>query len=150
MDADETLGIGTYGGDKWGEQAEIIIAADTIVVLGKKLMGKPSSEASARRMLKDLSGKMHKVLTGYCIIDSVSGKTLTKAVETKVYFKKLTSSEITNYIKSGDPFGKAGSYAIQGLGALFVKKIEGDFLNVVGLPIQDLAQDLKKFDITIL
>lgn len=131
-------------------QQEIIVAADTIVVLGNKVMGKPGTEAKARQMLKQLSGKAHKVITGYCIIDSASGKIVTKAVETKVYFKKLSSSEITNYIRSGEPLDRAGAYAIQGLAALFVKKIEGDFLNVVGLPIQDLAQDLKKFGIVIL
>lgn len=131
-------------------QNEIIVGADTIVVLGKQIMGKPGTEAKARTMLKQLSGKPHKVITGYCIIDSATGKTLTKAVETKVYLKKLSDSEITNYIKSGEPLDKAGAYAIQGLGALFIKKIEGDFLNAVGLPIQDLAQDLKKFGIVIL
>lgn len=129
---------------------EIIIGADTIVVLGKEVMGKPETEAAARKMLNKLSGKTHKVMTGYCIIDAATGKTVTKAVETKVYFKKLSSSEITNYIRSGEPMDRAGAYAIQGLAALFVKKIEGDFLNVVGLPIQDLAQDLKKFGIVIL
>ena len=120
-------------------QQEIIVAADTIVVLGKQIMGKPGTEAKARQMLKQLSGKAHKVITGYCIIDSASGKTVTKAVETKVYFKKLSNSEITNYIRSGEPLDRAGAYAVQGLGAVFIKKIEGDFLNVVGLPIQDLA-----------
>lgn len=129
---------------------EIVIGADTIVVLGKKVLGKPHTPSAAKKMLTALSGKVHSVMTGYCLIDSADGREIIKAVETKVYFKKITNSEINNYIATGEPLDRAGAYAIQGLASLFVKKIEGDFLNVVGLPLNELAQDLKKFGIKIL
>ena len=128
---------------------EVVIGADTIVVLGKKIMGKPKNEANAAAMLKALSGRVHQVITGYCIVDSVTSASVTKAVTTKVHFKKLSGDEIKNYVNSGEPLDKAGAYAVQGLGALLIKKIDGDYSNVVGLPLQSLAEDLKKFGVTI-
>jgi len=128
----------------------IVIAADTFIVYKHKRLGKPSGSDDARKMLKLLSGKAHSVITGFTIIDSKTKKKISRSIETKVYFNKLTQSEINAYVRSGEPLDKAGAYAIQGLGAVFIDKIEGDFFNVVGLPISALAESLKKFGIKIL
>ncbi|MDD5039136.1 MAG: Maf family protein [Dehalococcoidales bacterium] len=128
----------------------IVIAADTIGVFKGQVLGKPHTPIEARNMLKTLSGKSHSVITGFTIIDTSSHKTITKSVETKVYIKKLTLKEINAYVKSGEPLDKAGAYAIQGLGSIIVEKIEGDYFNVVGLPLSALAASLKEFGINIL
>lgn len=128
----------------------IIIAADTFVVYKNKILGKPETEKNAEKMLKLLSGKQHLVITGFTIIDTKSGKTVTKSDETKVYMKKMTSGEIDAYIKTKEPLDKAGAYAVQEKGGIFVEKIEGDFLNVVGLPVFKLTSELKKFNVRIL
>ena len=101
-------------------------------------------------MLVKLSDKMHLVITGYTIKDTQFKKTISGSVVTKVYFKKLSKREIDNYVASEDLMDKAGAYAIQEKGALFVKKIEGDFFNIVGLPLYDIVQALQKFKITVL
>jgi septum formation protein len=128
----------------------IIIAADTFGVLRGKLIRKPSTNKEAKTILSALSGKSHRVITGYTIIDTSTGKTVTNSVETRVYFKKLTASEVDNYIKSGEPLDKAGAYGIQGLGSIIVKQIKGDYYNVMGLPVSALAESLKRFDIRVL
>jgi septum formation protein len=128
----------------------IIIAADTFIVLNNKLLGKPLNEQEAEKMLKMLSGKSHSVITGFSIIDTGSNKKLSRSVETKVYFNKLGIDEIRAYVKSGEPLDKAGAYAIQGLGGIFIKKIEGDYFNVVGLPLCTLTECLKKFGVYVL
>lgn len=128
----------------------LVIAADTFIVFSGNLLGKPHTEAEAKNMLKMLSGKSHRAITGFTIIDTASDKTLSEAVETKVYIKKLTLSEIDSYVKSGEPLDKAGAYAIQGLGAVIVEKLEGDYFNVIGLPLAALAESLKKFGVNIL
>ena len=94
-------------------------------------------------MLSSLSGKKHFVLTAYAIIHKDRKKEIKNIVKTEVFFKKLTILEINDYIKSREPFGKAGAYAIQGLGACFVKKINGSYTNVVGLPLCEITSDLK-------
>lgn len=127
----------------------IVIAADTVVLLGDKILGKPHSQAEAGKMLRSLSGKSHNVITSFTIIDTDKKKILSKSVETKVYIRKLNPKEIDAYIKSGEPLDKAGAYAIQGLGSLIVEKIEGDYFNVVGLPLGSLAEALKKFGIDV-
>ncbi|MBT5337668.1 septum formation protein Maf [Candidatus Falkowbacteria bacterium] len=128
----------------------LIIGADTFVVLNNKLLGKPSDIADAKKMLKQISGKVLLIVTGYTIIDTGSGKSISKATETKVHIKKLKPSEIINYVKSGEPLDKAGAFGVQELGAVIIKKIEGDFYNVMGLPIFDLSQELKKFGVNII
>ena len=105
---------------------------------------------AARRMLRLLSGRCHRVITGYTVLDTRSQKLLTRAVETRVYFKKLSPAEIKGYLESGEPLDKAGAYGIQGLGALLVEKIEGDFYNVMGLPLSSLVDTLKAFGIRVL
>lgn len=128
----------------------IIIGADTFVALGDKLLGKPQTIGMAKKMLKQISGKTVSIITGYTIIDTGSGKTISKASKTKIYIKKLSNTEINNYVKTGEPLDKAGAFAIQGIGAVIIKKIEGDFFNAMGLPLFDLAKELKKFGIKIL
>lgn len=125
-----------------GEKNAVIIAADTIVILSKKRLGKPESPESAIAMLNKLSGKCHKVMTGLAVIDTQTGRKKTKIVATKVWFKRLTAEEIADYARSGEPLDKAGGYGIQGKAAVFVKKIEGDYFNVVGLPLNTLYEIL--------
>lgn len=96
-----------------------------------------------------LNGKAHSVITDFTIMDTASKKILSRSVETKVYFKKLGRKEINAYVRSKEPLDKAGAYAIQGLGSVFIERIDGDFLNVVGLPLLALAESLKKFGITV-
>jgi len=131
-------------------QNVIVIAADTFIVFGGQILGKPHTEKEARKMLEAISGKSHSVITGFSIIDTSKNKTLSKSVETKVYVRKLTLAEIDAYVKSKEPLDKAGAYAIQGLGAVFVEKIEGDYFNVIGLPLSALTEALKEFGINIL
>jgi len=127
----------------------LIIAADTFIVFKGKLLGKPHTSKEARNMLTMLNGKSHSVITGYTILDTGAGQKITRSVETKVWFKKMSSEEIDAYIATKEPLDKAGAYAIQGRGSVIVKKIEGDYLNVVGLPLFDLAVTLKKFGIRL-
>ena len=128
----------------------LIIAADTFVVLGDRILGKPHTNSEAGEMLRALNGKAHSVITGFTILDTESGKVLSGSVETKVHMRKLTLGEIDSYVRSKEPLDKAGAYAIQGLGAVFVERIEGDYFNVIGLPLSALAEALKEFGINIL
>lgn len=128
----------------------IIIAADTTVVLDKKIIGKPISINNAREILQKLSGRKHEVITGFTILDSKTKKSVTKSVVSKVYFKKLTEKEISTYIKTGEPMDKAGAYGVQDRAGVFIEKIEGDFFNVVGLPIFSVCKTLLEFDTNII
>jgi len=112
-----------------------IIGADTIVYLNGNILGKPNSRAEAINMLTLLSGKTHQVLTGYCICCHGLDRTFSDVVKTEVRFKKLSAGEIDWYINSEEPFGKAGAYAIQGIGSFLVRRINGSYTNVVGLPV---------------
>jgi septum formation protein len=128
----------------------LVIAADTIVVLRGRLFGKPRNEEEAKEMLRALSGKAHSVITGFTIIDTAGKKEISRSAESKVFFKRLSADEIEAYIRSGEPLDKAGAYGVQGLGAVIVKRIEGDFFNVMGLPLNALTESLKKFGIKVL
>lgn len=128
----------------------IVIGADTFVVFNNHLLGKPKSKAEAKKMLEKLSGKRVDVLTGLTLIDISSGKKISTTAMTKVFIKRLSEQEIDNYIASGEPMDKAGAFAIQGLGAVIIKKIEGDFLASMGLPLYILAKELKKMGIDVL
>ena len=112
---------------------EIGLAADTIVVMGDEILGKPKGEGEAREFLKKLSGKWHTVITGFALL--IGERLISGFEETRVKFKKLTLPEIDWYISTGEPLDKAGAYGIQGKGALFIETIDGDFFNVMGLPI---------------
>ena len=122
----------------------LILAADTVVVLGEKILGKPVDEAEAFAMLFSLSGKTHRVYTGLAIVDTGTGKKISDFVVTKVRFRPLTEEEIRSYIRSGEPMDKAGAYGIQEIGALFIEGIDGDYFNVVGLPLCRLGILLKE------
>lgn len=112
---------------------DTVLAADTIVVLNGTILGKPKNEENAKSMLRMLSGNVHTVYTGFCIR---SGNQVHRGIEsTLVEFYPLTESEIEDYVRTGEPMDKAGAYGIQGQGALLVKQINGDFYNVMGLPI---------------
>ncbi len=128
----------------------IVIAADTFIVFRDKILGKPNTEVEAKKMLQTINGKSHLVITGFTIIDTDKNKALSKSVETKVYIRALTLKEINAYVKSKEPLDKAGAYAIQGLGSVIVEKIEGDYFNVVGLPLSALTESLKEFGVNIL
>jgi len=130
--------------------SSLVIGADTFVALGEKLLGKPKNIEEAKNMLREISGQMVSVITGFTLIDSDTGQTVSEVVETKIYIKKLSDEEIDNYIKTGEPLDKAGAFAIQGVGAVFIEKIEGDFLATVGLPLFALANRLKEFGIKVL
>lgn len=121
----------------------LVIAADTIVFIDGKILGKPLDEAEASEMLHCLSGREHHVCTGFAVVDNSCGKKECAFERTVVSFRHLTDDEIERYIKSGEPMDKAGAYGIQNIGALFVKSIKGDYFNVVGLPLCALAQLLK-------
>jgi septum formation protein len=127
----------------------IIIAADTIGVIGDKILGKPHTARAAAKMLRAIGGKAHLVITGFTILDTSTQKQITKTVDTTVYIKNLTATEIEAYVQTGEALDKAGAYAIQGKGALLVEKIEGDFYNVMGLPLSALAETLKSFGIDV-
>ncbi len=127
----------------------IIIAADTFGMLDGRLLGKPRDQEEARDMLKRMSGRRHRVITGFTILDTATGKTVSKAVETRVYFRELGKEEIAAYAGTGEPLDKAGAYAIQGLGAQLVERIEGDYYNVIGLPLSALARELNKFSVNL-
>ncbi len=123
----------------------IIITADTIVVLNKMILGKPENKKDAFRILKLLSGKTHTVYTGYSIYNSANNKTISEYEKTKVTFRVLTNEEIEDYIQGGSPMDKAGAYGIQDdFGAVFIKKINGCYYNVVGLPLAKFYHALLK------
>ncbi len=128
----------------------LIIAADTIGVIDGKIIGKPETPAAARSMLRELSGKTHTVITGFTVLDTAIGRMITRTVKTEVTFRKLTQSEIRAYVGTGEPIDKAGAYAIQGIGAILVKEIRGDYYNVMGLPLSALAEVLKRFGVDVL
>ena len=119
-----------------------VIGADTLVLIGDTILGKPDTAAQARQMLKALSGKTHRVLTGYCICCRAEERSFSETVETKVSFKTLNETEIDWYLSTGEPFDKAGAYAVQGLGSFLVKRIEGSYTNVVGLPVCEVIECL--------
>ncbi len=121
---------------------DVFIGADTVGVIKNKLLTKPRDEAEAKKMLKALSGKTHTVITGVAI--KKGEKIITFHENTKVTFRKITPKEIDDYVRTGEPFDKAAGYAIQGRASLFVSKIEGDFFNVVGLPLYRLGLELQK------
>ena len=122
-----------------------VIAADTVVVAEGVILGKPQNEEDAVEMLKQLSGKTHKVMTGIAV--SYAGEMLAEVCETEVVFRELTDEEIKKYVAAGEPLDKAGAYGIQGMGAVLVEKINGCYNNVVGLPLTRLQLILAKLGV---
>lgn len=128
----------------------VIIAADTVVVYQDRVLNKPEDAEDAKNMLSSLSGGKHQVITAVALMNSETNEYLVEHDITSVYMEEISEEEINKYIETGEPMDKAGAYAIQGLGALFVKKIKGSYYSVVGLPLNRLAKMLKKFDYGIL
>jgi septum formation protein len=121
----------------------VVLGADTIVLLGGEMLGKPRNDEDATRMLRLLSGREHEVLTGVAIVSPQ--RTVVEVARTKVWFNPLTEEEIVDYVGSGEPQDKAGAYAIQGLGSRFIDRINGSYSNVVGLPVSLVYRLLKGY-----
>ena len=121
---------------------DVVIAADTIVVLGGEILGKPRDEADASRMLHLLSGRDHQVMTGMTILRGTESRTVTEI--TDIHFRPISDREIEAYIRTGEPMDKAGAYGIQGGAALFAERMVGDYYNVMGLPVCRLGQLLRE------
>ena len=136
--------------EKHKGEDSLVIGADTFIAFEGGVLGKPHTAEKAKEMLSAMSGKAHSVLSGFTIIDTKDDKIISKAVETRVYFRDLSEEEINAYIASGEPLDRAGAYEIQGLGGLLVDKIEGDYTNIVGLPVTEVALALKEFGVNIL
>ena len=131
-----------------GDPAALVLGADTVVALDGQVLGKPRDRADARRMLLALSGRQHRVCTGVTLCRG--GLVRTSCEETAVQFRPLSEDEIARYIETGEPMDKAGAYGAQGLGSLFVERLEGDFFNVMGLPLCLLGKMLKDMGVNLL
>lgn len=121
-----------------------VVGADTIVYLENKVLGKPENETEAKKMLRSLSGKTHKVFTGFTILHKADQIEVSEAVATEVKFKELSDLEIDSYIKTKEPMDKAGAYGIQGFGSILVEKVNGCYFNVMGFPLNRFYEVLKK------
>ncbi|HVN03490.1 MAG TPA: Maf family protein [Bryobacteraceae bacterium] len=121
---------------------EIVLGADTTVVIGDAMLAKPADAADAARMLRMLAGQRHVVMTGICL--SSAARTIEDCAETSVWFAALSPAEIADYAASGEPMDKAGGYAIQGLAAKYIERIEGCYFNVVGLPVAIVYRHLRE------
>lgn len=121
----------------------LVIGADTVVVYQDRILGKPKDEQDAFFMLKNLSGKKHEVYTGVTLLDTAAGRRESFFERTEVVMYPIREEEIRSYIATGEPMDKAGAYGIQGIGAKFIQKIEGDYCNVVGLPLSRIYQEIK-------
>ena len=134
----KALDVGNQHPDRW------VLAADTIVYVDHSILGKPKSREEAKKMLRRLSGKEHRVLTGFSVYHLERRKGSREAVQTAVKVKNLTRSEIDWYVNTGEPYDKAGGYAIQGMGSFMIESIKGSYSNVVGLPLCELIQMLSR------
>ncbi|GGJ01417.1 Maf-like protein [Alicyclobacillus cellulosilyticus] len=128
----------------------LVVAADTIVVLDGEVLGKPQDEEAAVAMLSRLQGTTHTVYTGVCVADAADGRRVVRHSATRVTMRPLAADQIRRYVASGEPLDKAGAYAIQGIGAILVDRIEGDYFTVVGLPLALLAEMLASFGVQVL
>jgi septum formation protein len=128
----------------------LVISADTSVLFNGKLLGKPKSSGEAEKMLKLLSGQRFLVITGLTVLDLDSGTEMNELESTTVWMDEISNEQVSAYVRTGEPLDKAGAFAVQGKGAAFVKRIEGDFFNVVGLPLFRLGKILQKVGVSIL
>jgi septum formation protein len=125
----------------------LVIGADTVVVVCGKILGKPQNSDQASNYLTLLQNTVHEVFTGYTI--ALGTRRKTRVIRTRVRFRKMTAEEISWYIATGEPMDKAGAYALQGIGSMFIDKIQGSYTNVIGLPLSDLYHDLKRFGLRL-
>jgi septum formation protein len=139
---------GQVAKDRDGAGRWLVLAADTVVVLDGKIFGKPRDDSDARDMLRELSGRTHEVLTAVAISDNESSQC--ELSESKVTFCDLTQAQIDSYVATGEPADKAGAYAVQGMAALFVRRIEGSYSGVMGLPLFETAALLRRFGVDVL
>ncbi|MCI8329920.1 MAG: septum formation protein Maf [Oscillibacter sp.] len=130
------------------EPEEIVITADTMVFLGHSRLGKPRNDAHALEMLTALQGRRHTVCTGLTVCQG--GRSFTESESTDVFFRSASQAELQSYIATGEPMDKAGAYGVQGRGALLVERLEGDFFNVMGLPVLRLSRMLERFGVFLL
>jgi len=130
------------------EPGDVVVAADTVVVCGGQVLGKPRDEEDALRMLRMLSGRDHQVMTGMTVLRGSRAVTVTEVSD--IHFRPLSDREILAYIRTGEPMDKAGAYGAQGFASLFVEHLDGDFFNVMGLPLCALGKMLKKMGVSLL
>ncbi|PYE44445.1 septum formation inhibitor Maf [Paenibacillus barcinonensis] len=142
--------LAVYRGLEGNQQESIIVGSDTIVVLDNEILGKPVDAADAERMLSRLQGREHRVFTGVACIDAGTGHAVVQYRQTDVTMKELSEATIRAYVQTGEPSDKAGSYAIQGIGASLIDRIEGCYFNVVGLPLSLLSDMLEGFGVYVL
>ncbi|MDK8191971.1 Maf family protein [Paenibacillus sp. UMB7766-LJ446] len=142
--------LAVYRGLEGREQDAVIVGSDTVVVLDGDILGKPVDEADAERMLSRLQGRVHRVFTGVACIDANNGQSMVQYRQTDVTMKELSEATIRAYVQTGEPSDKAGSYAIQGIGASLIDRVEGCYFNVVGLPLSLLSDMLDGFGIHVL
>jgi len=121
-----------------------VLGADTIVIIAGEVLGKPGSVAEAKEMLEKLSGREHEVFTGFCIVRQKTGILIREVVESSVLFREVTGDEMDWYTASEEPYDKAGAYAVQGIGAFFIREIRGSYTNVMGLPLCEVIDALKR------
>lgn len=131
------------------EADALVLAADTVVVLDREILGKPRDADEAAAMLSRLQGRTHRVVTGVAVLDAATGRSRTAAEESRVTLRELSPAEIAAYVAGGEPLDKAGAYAVQGLGAVLVTRIDGCFYNVVGLPLALTADLLQDFGLSL-
>ena len=122
-----------------------VLGADTVVSLGKRILGKPDSLREAKKFLEALNNRTHEVITSYCLINQSLKKALARSVYTRVTFKHFSRREIDWYLQTGEPLDKAGAYAIQGRGSFLVREIKGSYTNIVGLPLTEVLESLEKY-----
>ena len=128
----------------------LVLGADTLVACGGLVLGKPSTPAGARDMLRLLSGRRHRVYTGVALVDVDDGRMETAHAETSVVLRTMDEGELDRYVATGEPLDKAGAYAVQGLGSVFVTAVEGSYSNVVGLPLHLVAEMLHRFGMEVI
>ena len=121
----------------------VVIGADTVVIIGKEVLGKPEDTVHARQMLEKLSGRRHEVITGFALAEGPTVR-VNESVSSHALFMEIPPDELEWYIRTKEPYDKAGAYAVQGIGALFIREIEGSFTNVIGLPLAELVEALKR------
>lgn len=138
MSREKSYAIAEQMPDAW------VLGADTIVIINGEVLGKPQTRENAREMLKKLSGREHRVITGFTIVKKSAQTVVSQVVESSVVFKEIEMDELEWYVTSPEPYDKAGAYAVQGMAGYFVKEIHGSYTNVVGLPLTEVVTVLKE------
>jgi len=138
LSKDKSFAVSQNNPDAW------VLGADTAVIIDGEVLGKPGTQKEARIMLKKLSGREHRVITGFTIVNKSTDVIISDAVESSVLFKKILEDEMNWYVKTEEPYDKAGGYAVQGMAAFFVREIHGSYTNVIGLPLMEVVMALRR------